>query len=168
LGDGCIEFASALTFAPKVELIDKSTGLRGLTGRGGWRPLYPDSHLNRAYNYFVSRFGPLNGRENVEGFAGDPDHPLPLSLEESNPEAKRATKTPIFNRRTLERYRQVDRVETASEALLVSSTKPEESVGHALNRSPGGARLISGTNSGHWFTGIPRAENGRPPTDTQR
>jgi N12 class adenine-specific DNA methylase len=56
----------------------------------------------------------------VKAFAGDPDHPLLLSLEEFNPETKRATKTAIFDRRTLERYRPVERVETASEALLVS------------------------------------------------
>ncbi len=78
------------------------------------------SNLNRSYDYFVSRFGPLNARENVKAFAGDPDHPLLLSLEDFNPETKRATKTPIFNRRTLERYRPVERAETASEALLVS------------------------------------------------
>jgi N12 class adenine-specific DNA methylase len=35
-------------------------------------------------------------------------------------ETKRATKTAIFDRRTLERYRPVEHVETASEALLVS------------------------------------------------
>jgi N12 class adenine-specific DNA methylase len=37
----------------------------------------------------------------VKAFAGDPDHPLLLSLEEFDPETKRATKTPIFDRRTL-------------------------------------------------------------------
>ena len=78
------------------------------------------NHLNRTYDFFVSRYGPLNARENLKAFAGDPDHPLLLSLEEFNPETKRATKTPIFNRRTLERYRPVERVEAASEALLVS------------------------------------------------
>src|ERR1017187_5815385 len=78
------------------------------------------NHLNRTYDFFVSRFGPLNARENVKTFASDPDHPLLLSLEEFNPETKRATKTPIFARRTLERYRPVDHVEAASEALLVS------------------------------------------------
>jgi N12 class adenine-specific DNA methylase len=77
-------------------------------------------HLNRTYDFFTSRFGPLNAKENVKAFAGDPDHPLLLSLEEFNPETKRATKTAIFERRTLERYRPVERVETASEALLVS------------------------------------------------
>jgi len=52
------------------------------------------NHLNRTYDFFVSRYGPLNGRENVKAFAGDPDHPLLLSLEEFNPETKRAIKTP--------------------------------------------------------------------------
>src|ERR1019366_5899589 len=80
-------------------------------------------HLNRTYDFFTSRFGPLNAKENVKAFAGDPDHPLRLSLEEFNPETKRATKTAIFERRTLERYRPVERVETASEALLVSLTE---------------------------------------------
>jgi len=78
------------------------------------------NQLDRTYDFFVSRHGPLNARENVKAFAGDPDHPLLLSLEEFNPETNRATKTPIFNRRTLERYRPVERVEAASEALLVS------------------------------------------------
>ncbi len=31
-------------------------------------------HLNQTYDFFVSRFGPLNARENVKAFADDPDH----------------------------------------------------------------------------------------------
>src|SRR3984885_993901 len=77
-------------------------------------------HLNQTYDFFLSRYGPLNGRENVKAFADDPDLPLLVSLEEYDPETKRATKTAIFDRRTLERYRPVERVETAPEALLVS------------------------------------------------
>ena len=76
--------------------------------------------LNRTYDSFLARFGPLNARENVKAFAGDPDQPLLLSLEEFDPETKLATKTAVFERRTLERYRPIERVETASEALLVS------------------------------------------------
>ena len=63
------------------------------------------SHLNRTYDSFVSRFGPLNAKDKVNAFAGDPDQPLLLSLEEFNPETNRATKTAIFDRRTLGRYR---------------------------------------------------------------
>ena len=83
-------------------------------------------HLNRTYDFFTSRFGPLNARENVKAFADDSDLPLLLSLEEFDPETKRATKTAIFERRTLERYRPVERVETASEALLVSLNETGE------------------------------------------
>jgi N12 class adenine-specific DNA methylase len=77
-------------------------------------------HLNRTYDAFIVRFGPLCSRENVKAFAGDPDQPLLLSLEQYDPETRRATKAAIFERRTLERYRPVERVETAAEALLVS------------------------------------------------
>ena len=44
--------------------------------------------LNRSYDVFVSRFGPLNAIQNVRAFANDPDQPLLLSLEEFNPETK--------------------------------------------------------------------------------
>jgi N12 class adenine-specific DNA methylase len=83
-------------------------------------------HLNGSYDSFVSRFGPLNSVQNVRAFAGDPDQPLLLSLEEFNPDTKAATKTAIFDRRTLERYRPVERVETATEALLVSLNETGE------------------------------------------
>jgi len=83
-------------------------------------------HLNRTYDSFVARFGPLNARENVKAFSDDPDLPLLVSLEDFDPETKRATKTAIFERRTLERYRPVERVETASEALLVSLNETGE------------------------------------------
>jgi N12 class adenine-specific DNA methylase len=83
-------------------------------------------HLNRTYDSFVSRFGPLNARENVKAFSDDPDLPLLVSLEDFDPETNRATKSAVFERRTLERYRPVERVETASEALLVSLNETGE------------------------------------------
>ena len=73
--------------------------------------------LNETYDSFVSRYGPLSSRENVKAFAGDPDQPLLFSLETYDPESKRALKTAIFERRTLERYKPVTHVETAAEAL---------------------------------------------------
>jgi hypothetical protein len=82
--------------------------------------------LNRSYDYFVRRHGPLSSKENVKAFAGDPDHPLLLSLETYDPDTKRAAKTPIFERRTLEHYRPVDHVETASEALAISLNETGE------------------------------------------
>jgi N12 class adenine-specific DNA methylase len=76
--------------------------------------------LNRMYDAFVYRNGPLSSRENLRAFAGDPDLPLLLSLENYDPETKRAHKTAIFERRTLERYRPATHVETAAEALAIS------------------------------------------------
>src|SRR6185436_17332772 len=76
--------------------------------------------LNDIYDSFTFRYGALSSRENIKAFAGDPDQPLLLSLENFDPEAKRATKTAIFERRTLERYKPVAHVETAAEALAVS------------------------------------------------
>jgi N12 class adenine-specific DNA methylase len=77
-------------------------------------------NLNRVYDQFVRRHGYITARENSRVFTGDPDHPLLLSLENYDAENKTATKTVIFERRTLERYQPVAHVETAAEALAVS------------------------------------------------
>jgi len=82
--------------------------------------------LNDIYDSFVSRYGALSSRENIKAFAGDPDQPLLLSLENFDPETKRATKAAIFERRTLERYKPVAHVETAAEALAVSLNETGE------------------------------------------
>ena len=80
----------------------------------------PASSSTSIYDSFVCRYGPLSSRENIRAFAGDPDQPLLLSLENYDAETKRAAKTAIFERRTLERYKPVEHVETAAEALAVS------------------------------------------------
>src|SRR5205807_3838473 len=76
--------------------------------------------LNSIYDQFVRRFGYINARDNYRLFAEDPDFPLLLSLESWDEERKTATKAPVFERRTLERYVPVESVESASEALAVS------------------------------------------------
>ncbi|HTV28258.1 MAG TPA: DEAD/DEAH box helicase family protein, partial [Xanthobacteraceae bacterium] len=76
--------------------------------------------LNRRYDAFVRRFGPISSKENIRAFAGDPDQPLLLSLENYDAEHNRATKTAIFERRTLERYEPKAHVDTAAEALAIS------------------------------------------------
>jgi N12 class adenine-specific DNA methylase/adenine-specific DNA methylase len=76
--------------------------------------------LNRMYDAFVFRHGPISSRENLRAFAGDPDHPLLLSLENYDPETRRAQKTAIFERRTLERYKPATHAETGAEALAIS------------------------------------------------
>ncbi len=76
--------------------------------------------LNNLYDSYTERFGPLSTKENIRAFAGDPDAPLLLSLENYDPEHKRASKTAIFSKRTLEKYRPASHVDTAAEALAIS------------------------------------------------
>jgi N12 class adenine-specific DNA methylase len=76
--------------------------------------------LNRAYDAFVRKHGPLSSRENLRAFAGDPDQPLLLSLEIYDAETKKALKAAIFERRTLERPRPAEHVETGAEALAIA------------------------------------------------
>ena len=98
--------------------------------------------LNAVYDLFVRRFGPVSSRENVKAFAGDPDQPILLSLEIYEPETGRAAKTAIFDRRTLERYKPVEHVETPAEALAVSLNETgkidwprmEQVVGHTARQ----------------------------------
>ena len=52
--------------------------------------------LNRSYDTFVSRFGPLSSRDNLRAFADDPDQPLLLSLEERDAQTGRHSK-PLYS-----------------------------------------------------------------------
>jgi N12 class adenine-specific DNA methylase len=76
--------------------------------------------LNGIYDSFVARYGAISNRENSRAFASDPDLPLLLSLEIYDTETKRAHKTAIFERRTLQQHKHADHVETAPEALAIS------------------------------------------------
>jgi N12 class adenine-specific DNA methylase len=78
-------------------------------------------NLDYTYDRFVEEFGYLSNVDNRRAFASDPDAPLLLSLEEDYDGATgRARKAAIFERPTLERYRPVEHVDTAAEALAVS------------------------------------------------
>ena len=77
--------------------------------------------LNHAYDRFVAEFGCLSKADNRRAFTDDPDAPLLLSLEEKYDKVTgKARKAAIFTSRTLDRYRPVEHVETAAEALAVS------------------------------------------------
>ncbi len=76
--------------------------------------------LNRTYDSFVARLGPISERANIIAFRGDPDLPLLLSLEHYDSESGRATKAAIFSERTIQRHRPVPQVSTPAEALLVT------------------------------------------------
>jgi N12 class adenine-specific DNA methylase len=68
--------------------------------------------MNQAYDRFVSRFGPVSDRANAMAFRGDPDLPLLFSLENYDPENKKAVKTAIFRERTVHRQRPVATVQS--------------------------------------------------------
>ncbi len=84
------------------------------------------SLLNQIYGNFVRNYGPLSSRENIRSFAGDPDQPLLLSLENYDAETKRARKTAIFEKRTLARHKPAEHVDTAAEALAISLNETGE------------------------------------------
>src|SRR6266571_2575041 len=95
-------FATQLDDAPEAKIIEAR------------------QRLNSVYDRFISRHGCITARENSRVFISDPDHPLLLSLEHYDAEKKTATKSVVFERRTLERYKPIEHVETASEALAIS------------------------------------------------
>jgi N12 class adenine-specific DNA methylase len=98
------------------------------------------AQLNQAYDRFVVRFGPLSTRVNANAFTGDPDLPLLSSLENFDPETKKATKTAVFRERTIQRQKPVASVQSPKEALIVSlNEKGRVDLPHMatlLNRPP--------------------------------
>ncbi len=76
--------------------------------------------LNQDYDYFTSQFGPISQSANVRAFAGDPDLPLLLSLENYDDDSGTATKTAIFRERTIQKRQPVLAAGGAKEALVVT------------------------------------------------
>ena len=76
--------------------------------------------LNQDYDYFTGQFGPLSDPGNVRVFAGDPDLPLLLSLENYDEDSRTATKAAIFHERTIQPRLPVTQAGGAKEALLVT------------------------------------------------
>jgi N12 class adenine-specific DNA methylase/predicted O-methyltransferase YrrM len=77
-------------------------------------------NLNREYDRFYARFGPISDPANTRAFRGDPDLPLLRSLESFNEETRVAKKTAIFRERTIQRLKLAESAETGKEALLIS------------------------------------------------
>jgi N12 class adenine-specific DNA methylase len=76
--------------------------------------------LNQDYDYFTAQFGPVSHSTNVRAFAGDPDLPLLLSLENYDDDTNTATKTAIFRERTIQRRQPVLTAGGAKEALVIT------------------------------------------------
>ena len=95
--------------------------------------------LNQDYDYFTSQFGPISQPVNVRAFAGDPDLPLLLSLENYDDANGTATKTAIFRERTIQRRPPVLSAGGAREALVVTLSEKGrvdlEHIGNLLGKS---------------------------------
>ena len=74
--------------------------------------------LNKIYDAFVAKHGYVTSREN-RVFALDPDFPLILSLENFDAATKKAQKTEIFFKRTIERSAPLTKTDTAVDALSI-------------------------------------------------
>ena len=76
--------------------------------------------LNRLYDSFTAQYGLLNSRANTSVFSSDSSFPLLCSLEILDEQGNLKRKADLFTKRTIQPYRAVTHVDTASEALAVS------------------------------------------------
>lgn len=75
--------------------------------------------LNEKYDAYVKKFGPVTGRGSKLAFQDDADYPLLCSLEVIDEDGN-VKKADMFYKQTIRAKNQVERVETATEALNVS------------------------------------------------
>ena len=75
--------------------------------------------LGEKYDSYVRKYGSLTGRGNSQAFRDDADYPLLCSLEVVD-EDGRTEKADIFYKQTIRAKNQIERAETAVEALNVS------------------------------------------------
>ena len=76
--------------------------------------------LNRLYDSFTAQYDLLNSRANTSVFSSDSSFPLLCSLEILDEQGNLKRKADLFSKRTIQPYRAVTHVDTASEALAVS------------------------------------------------
>ncbi|MDD4565534.1 MAG: hypothetical protein PHE79_08715 [Eubacteriales bacterium] len=76
--------------------------------------------LNKVYDTFVKKHGEINSIANSGAFREDPDYYLMRSIENYDKTTKAATKTDIFTKDTIEPVRNIEKVDTAKESLIVS------------------------------------------------
>lgn len=76
--------------------------------------------LNKRYDAFVKKEGPINGTGPTRAFRDDPDWSLVSSIEHYDTDKKTAGKADIFRERTIDRIKPVEKVESAQDGLMVS------------------------------------------------
>jgi len=79
--------------------------------------------LNNLYDRFAKKFGCLNAKTNRGLFRNDADYALLVALENYNETTNEATKTDIFNKRTIRKAIEVEHANNAVEALQISKNQ---------------------------------------------
>lgn len=108
--------------------------------------------LNEKYDTYVKRYGPITAKGSMRAFRDDADYPLLCSLEVVDEEG-RVKKADMFYKQTIRPKNQVERVETAVEALNISVSESgtvnlpfmlsiyEPDIGKAMEELPEGSTL---------------------------
>lgn len=76
--------------------------------------------LNKAYDDFVKKYGPINAQKNKAAIAEDPDSYSLLSLENYDAKKKTATKADIFTKDTITANKTFRNVDSVAEGVIVS------------------------------------------------
>ena len=76
--------------------------------------------LNELYDLFTKEYGLINSRANENAFSNDSSYFLLCSLEKLDGEGKFIGKADIFTKRTIKAKKQVLKVDTPDEALIIS------------------------------------------------
>ncbi len=105
-----------------IELLDCARSLLEIQMENGSEEAVQagQQELNRLYDSFTAQYGLLNSRANTTVFSADSSFPLLCSLEILDEQGNLKRKADLFTKRTIQPYRAVTHVDTASEALAVS------------------------------------------------
>ena len=76
--------------------------------------------LNKVYDGFVKKYGPINAQKNKAAIAEDPDSYSLLSLENYDAKKKTATKADIFTKDTITANKTIRNVDSVAEGVIVS------------------------------------------------
>ena len=79
--------------------------------------------LNRLYDNFVKEYGRINSRGNNQAFSEDSSYYLLCSLEILDSKGNFIKKADMFSKRTIKAKKEITKVDTANEALIVSLTE---------------------------------------------
>lgn len=76
--------------------------------------------LNYEYDNFIKRYGNINSVANRNAFSDDAEYPLLTALEEYDEETKKYSKRDIFNKRTIQPFKEITHTDTSEEGLIAS------------------------------------------------